>query len=139
MGFLGLSTSRNLGTLPNEDSQSNRIPWFVNSSTYDAFTQYPGDYYPFTQALEFEPHNRGHNWIGGDMANVQMSPNDPAFWFHHAQVDRIWAKWQENNPGELAAISGQEAKLDPWSNEFTVQSIDDISNLGNDSYEYIDP
>lgn len=137
-GLLGLSSGRSLGNLPGEISDPSR-PWFVDSDTFSIYAQYTGDYYPFTRELEFGPHNSAHTWIGGDMANVMISPNDPAFWFHHAQVDRVWAKWQEVNPGEVAAISGREAKLDPWGKEFTVQNIDDIKNLGNDSYEYIDP
>lgn len=39
----------------------------------------------------------------------------------------------------MAAIDGSEAKLDPWDDEFTVQNIDDIAKLGEDSYEYVDP
>jgi hypothetical protein len=26
------------------------------------------------------------------------SPNDPVFWMHHAQHDRMWTMWQERNP-----------------------------------------
>jgi tyrosinase len=71
------------------------------------------------------------------MANVMISPNDPAFWFHHAQVDRVWAKWQENNPGEMASIRPDENALDPWDAEFTLDNINNISNLGADTYEYV--
>ena len=87
--------------------------------------------------LNLGPHGWGHNWVGGSMANTRISPNDPAFWFHHAQVDRIWATWQIANPGKIAALTGNEALLDPWENEFTVGNIDDISNLKGDSYEYV--
>ena len=136
--LLGLSTGRELGTLPNEENDPNRGGWFVDENTYNVLTQYDGDYYVFSRALEFGPHDAGHNWIGGHMAQAS-SPNDPAFWFHHAQVDRIWAKWQQTNPGEMAAIEGPDAKLDPWETEFTVQNIDEISDLKEDSYEYVDP
>lgn len=37
-------------------------------------------------------HNRVHVWIGGDMAPA-TSPNDPVFYLHHANVDRIWEAW----------------------------------------------
>ncbi|WP_406209801.1 tyrosinase family protein [Kitasatospora sp. NBC_01560] len=47
-------------------------------------------------------HNRGHNFIGGHMSQA-FSPNDPVFWLHHANVDRIWAAWQA---GRLAAVPG---------------------------------
>ncbi|MBX9258343.1 tyrosinase family protein [Desmonostoc muscorum CCALA 125] len=33
----------------------------------------------------------------GTMSNVPGSPNDPIFWLHHANVDRLWAQWQENH------------------------------------------
>lgn len=39
-------------------------------------------------------HNRVHLWVGGDML-PGTSPNDPAFFLHHCNVDRIWAKWQQ--------------------------------------------
>lgn len=39
-------------------------------------------------------HNRVHEWVGGDM-RTGTSPNDPLFWFHHCQVDRTWAGWQQ--------------------------------------------
>jgi tyrosinase len=37
-------------------------------------------------------HNRVHVWIGGDML-LSTSPNDPIFYLHHCNVDRIWAAW----------------------------------------------
>ena len=43
-------------------------------------------------------HNGVHGWVNGDMA-AMSSPNDPIFFMHHAQIDRIWAIWQRNHPG----------------------------------------
>ena len=37
-------------------------------------------------------HNRVHVWIGGDMG-PRTSPNDPAFFLNHCNVDRIWEAW----------------------------------------------
>jgi hypothetical protein len=42
-------------------------------------------------------HNRVHIWIGGDMG-PGTSPNDPVFFLHHGNIDRIWAQWQQR-PG----------------------------------------
>jgi tyrosinase len=39
-------------------------------------------------------HNSGHNFIGGHMSGAN-SPNDPLFWLHHSNCDRLWANWQE--------------------------------------------
>ncbi|HEY1378573.1 MAG TPA: tyrosinase family protein [Gemmataceae bacterium] len=51
--------------------------------------------------LESKPHNNVHNSIGGDMQDL-MSPLDPIFWPHHANIDRIWSMWSRNhsNPSE---------------------------------------
>ena len=39
-------------------------------------------------------HNRVHGWVGGHMGSVPTSPNDPVFFLHHANVDRIWTMWK---------------------------------------------
>ena len=41
-------------------------------------------------------HNRVHVWIGGDMG-PGSSPNDPAFFLNHCNVDRIWEAWMATN------------------------------------------
>jgi len=43
-------------------------------------------------------HDGVHGWMSGDMA-AMSSPNDPIFFMHHAQIDRIWAIWQRKHPG----------------------------------------
>ena len=148
--FLALADSRDVGLRPGEQSSDlNRRRWFSSEELTVFFETFEGDYYFFTRTLEsgtrtaagmiVGQHNAGHSWMGGDMAIVRNSPNDVAFWLHHAAVDRVWAKWQEGNPGERAFLSGQEAKLDPWDSEFNVENIDDIGALGEDSYAYEDP
>lgn len=54
--------------------------------------------------LEATPHNTVHNTIGGDMGTM-LSPRDPIFFLHHANIDRIWASWNRQggpNPTEAA-------------------------------------
>jgi tyrosinase len=51
---------------------------------------------PFQRLLE-QVHNNVHLAVGGEMATAQ-SPADPIFWLHHANVDRLWAVWQQRNP-----------------------------------------
>ncbi len=54
-------------------------------------------------------HNAGHNFVGGHMGRG-FSPNDPLFWLHHANVDRIWANWQGHR---LQAQPGS-SPIDHW-------------------------
>lgn len=39
-------------------------------------------------------HSFGHQSVGGLMGDTWSSAGDPSFYFHHAQVDRIWSIWQ---------------------------------------------
>lgn len=41
-------------------------------------------------------HGRVHLWVGGSMG-ASSSPNDPVFWLHHSNLDRIWAEWQDTH------------------------------------------
>jgi hypothetical protein len=54
-------------------------------------------------ALESGLHNYIHGWVGGNMGYVDASPKDPLFWVHHANIDRIWALWNQlgnKNPND---------------------------------------
>src|SRR5262249_38403088 len=44
-----------------------------------------------------ELHNKVHVWVGGSMGPMS-SPNDPIFFLHHCNVDRLWAEWQLLHP-----------------------------------------
>jgi hypothetical protein len=41
-------------------------------------------------------HNTMHNWfgVGSHMRQPNQSPNDPMFFLHHCNCDRLWAMWQ---------------------------------------------
>lgn len=62
-------------------------------------------------------HNVVHPWVGGvdetrlsggTMTINSASPNDPVFFLHHANVDRVWAEWQAANPEEKYAPATEE-------------------------------
>ncbi|AXI79421.1 tyrosinase family protein [Peterkaempfera bronchialis] len=41
-------------------------------------------------------HNIVHRWVGGSM-DRPSAPNDPLFFLHHCNIDRIWAQWQQQH------------------------------------------
>jgi len=55
---------------------------------YDSATALP---------LNVNLHNRVHVWVGGAMGPMS-SPNDPVFFLHHCNVDRLWAQWWSDDP-----------------------------------------
>lgn len=69
-------------------------PWNFGSSTSVSFRN----------NLEYTLHNTIHGCIGGCMGNVTSACNDPVFWMHHANVDRIWCQWQTRYETELHHI-----------------------------------
>jgi tyrosinase len=51
----------------------------------------------FRTSLEVALHNLIHRWVNGTMMYM-TSPNDPVFWLHHANIDRLWGEWQRHHP-----------------------------------------
>jgi tyrosinase len=87
-------------------------------------------YTGFTSALEFPPHGNVHMWCHGTMSLINVSPADPLFWLHHAQIDRLWSMWQAKpgNGGKNPTLAGANSVMDPWP-ETEVQARS-IANLG---------
>jgi hypothetical protein len=71
----------------------------------------------FRKYLEYLLHNGIHVWIGdiwdnnqngGHMTFPPVAVNDPMFWLHHANVDRLWGIWQRKSPtpGYVPLVAG---------------------------------
>lgn len=96
--------------------------------------------------LDMNPHNTIHIWSGGfnpnydsadplepksgDMLNNLTAGYDPIFYGHHANVDRLWHKWQVKHPG-LEPNDGSSI-LVPFN--YLVQETYNIKRFG---YEYV--
>ncbi|KAK0205783.1 hypothetical protein DFS33DRAFT_1380871 [Desarmillaria ectypa] len=86
----------------------------------------------FRETMYSGLHVAGHEGIGGEMANVMTSPNDPIFWMHHRYVDYIWWKWQGDNETRINDLEGigYEMQKEPdtgyETNEETVLYLFDI-------------
>lgn len=39
-------------------------------------------------------HGLSHAWVGGYMYVLRVSPNDPAFYLHHAFIDYLWERFR---------------------------------------------
>lgn len=107
-------------------------PWdrFVNPSFRDRLEGWHG---------AGSVHNRVHLWVGGSML-PSSSPNDPIFFLHHCNVDRLWAQWQREHPGEpyvpaagtVGAPAGHKLTdpMQPWGGAATVASTLDHHAMG---------
>ena len=79
-------------------------------------------------------HGSIHIWVGGTMSDASVSPADPIFWMHHANLDRLWWVWYNSPQGnhQNPPLSGADAVMDPWT--YTETDIRNITSLG---YTYV--
>ncbi len=66
--------------------------------------------------LEAQPHNNVHNNVGGFMGDF-LSPVDPVFFLHHANIDRLWDVWTRKQVRDHLPTLPTGADLAPWSRE----------------------
>jgi len=52
------------------------------------------------------PHSIIHVIIGGDISPSSYAANEPVFYLHHAQVDYLWARWQNAQPNRKMDYGG---------------------------------
>ncbi len=61
----------------------------------------------FTGALENQPHNLVHGRIGGTegwMSDANTAAQDPIFWPHHSNIDRLWERWLDRGDGRANPV-----------------------------------
>ncbi|KAK8074628.1 Di-copper centre-containing protein [Apiospora hydei] len=82
--------------------------YLTAQSIVNLITQSPGvaRFQNTMQALN-NVHTSGHFTIAGDPAgDFYTSPGDPAFYLHHAMIDRTWAIWQmQDLPNRMQVIA----------------------------------
>lgn len=109
--------------------------------------------------LESFPHNKVHNCIGGvgprdpgpygNMTNF-LSPVDPVFFLHHANMDRLWEVWNHkqlaNNLPILPVDAGQRQAflaepflffVDVDGQPARLQHAGDYLSVGTFGYDYV--
>jgi len=108
-----------------------------------------------TGALEYNPHNGVHVFVGGQtprgigglMSKSSTAALDPIFYLHHCNIDRMWAAWNSAgnaNPSDANWLSGPTAtgdrkfympKPDKTAWQFTPEMVNDLTRL---DYTYDD-
>lgn len=126
--------SDGLGDLPDHPERgANMSAYYYTPSFLANMTESNAGFAPFWRAVEDGPHGAIHNAIGGDMI-PGTSPNDPLFFLHHAQVDRLWWLWQQADPEARNVDFGgnREPVADPAEADSAAQATlaDPLAFLG---------
>ena len=131
---------------PKLPSQINRPAqlsrWQITRQWDRSYMPDRGDYNKVMRREKFEPfqlrlesiHGDVHIAVGGESGEMSTarSPADPIFWLHHANVDRIWARWQARNPGKRPKNADEELKPSPM---FGIQ-VSETLKLSELGYRY---
>jgi tyrosinase len=73
--------------------------------------------------LEGQPHNNVHNCVGGayngkgGFMQANLSPVDPLFFLHHANIDRLWDVWTRKQQARNYPTLPEGADLGRWQAE----------------------
>jgi tyrosinase len=59
------------------------------------------DFWDFTNAVNGTPHGAVHIAVGGNMTQFATAGQDPIFWLHHSNIDRLWDVWLESGGGHV--------------------------------------
>ncbi len=76
-----------------------------------------------TGDLEQQPHNVIHCVVGGLMCDPDTAAQDPVFFLHHVNIDRLWKRWLDQGGGRSNPTSDAA-----WMNT-TFQFYDENRNL----------
>jgi Common central domain of tyrosinase/Polyphenol oxidase middle domain len=71
-----------------------------------AFAMNSNNFYQFQHRLELA-HNDIHATVNGYMKDAKTAAQDPLFFSHHANVDRLWEKWLRTNPAIIPGTNNQ--------------------------------
>ena len=107
-GTLGASLVRDIGTIGGASWSLPNQAGIVALLGLPDFVDISGPVTGFWVDLEGGVHADGHNQFsaGGlfaHMSHMYASVNDPMFWLHHSNVDRMWAMYQRD--GHMGATN----------------------------------
>lgn len=88
--------------------------YFDGGVNATAFSCNQGTVYDVVGATSTRLHAQGHMYIGGanalgqvgTLSDTATSPNDPVFWLHHSNVDRVAEQWWKAHKYQYLPLKG---------------------------------
>jgi polyphenol oxidase len=129
-------------------------PIMQNANTDLFFGTRPGSATPVDSMVEFGPHGVVHLWVGDplmrdpvgtpDMGVLATAAQDPIFFAHHANIDRLWVRWLAQGGGRANPIS-QDWLNASWTffdengEWVSIKASDVVEHEGDLRYQYEPP
>ena len=119
--------NRNKGVNMGQAIDKGQPPGTLNTDVLAECFYQPSDgvHEGFCMRLDGGLHGRVHVLVGDpkNMGSVPWAANDPIFWLHHCNIDRLWASWnkagRKNPPGSGSYTFAEDkqsvvAKVPDW-------------------------
>ncbi len=127
---------------PIDDNRSNT---FLNLQDMTLPTYLPGDLGGFCNNLDRNLHGNVHVNVGTrppepdlGMTFVPTAANDPIFWLHHCNIDRVWASWNKAgglNP-DTATFKQQPFTFADTAGKAVQRTVGDVLDTQQLDYAY---
>ncbi len=93
--------------------------------------------------LESQPHDVVHVALGGLMGDPDTAAQDPIFWLHHANIDRLWNRWLQQGGGrqdatDSAWLNTQFTFFDEVGHAVFLTGREIVDSVGQLNYRYED-
>ncbi len=94
-------------------------------------------------AFESQPHDVVHVALGGLMSDPNTAAQDPIFWLHHANIDRMWGRWLAQgggraDPGDAAWLDTRFTFYDEAGHAVYLTGAEVINTAAQLNYRYDD-
>ncbi len=94
-------------------------------------------------AFESQPHDVVHVALGGFMDDPNTAAEDPIFWLHHANIDRMWNRWLgqgggRTDPSDAAWRNTQFTFYDEAGHAVYLTGAEVEDTVGQLNYRYDD-
>ncbi|HEY6276491.1 MAG TPA: tyrosinase family protein [Streptosporangiaceae bacterium] len=137
----GINAGAGLRPLVTSAAKALARPSFTGDTEFGGgITPALGQFWAQYGQLEMTPHNAVHDSIGGLMGDPDTAAQDPIFWLHHANIDRLWWQWSQHHTDPTdkrwTAQSFSFIDANGKAAALTCAHVKNISTLG---YSYVQP
>jgi hypothetical protein len=88
-------------------SDNTKLRPFSSKEEVQSIIDSKNSYTDFRKAIEGNPHNLPHVYIGDGTFDIYQvySPSDPIFYLHHTFIDNMWYQWQSKKESRFSEYS----------------------------------
>jgi len=114
----------------------------LDSASTDVNTLLPNpSYFDYESAIEEGIHGYVHCTVGptcpvAHMGDVPVAGNDPVFYHHHANIDRLWACWQHLHPMPAGTWQNQQFSFVDETGALVTKPVKGFINTTALGYKY---